>query len=494
VGICAPAAVMLLRSQLGAAVLLHSLHIAALLEYRDAGSRISSASTSSPPSGSKNISAVLFVFLGASVGFAAHFGCHAVGVTGVLALSCLVSGHLTGLLGTAPQAAGSRESSTREADRSRCCSTSSSYRFSTAMLVDAAGIVWISGGFSHMLLLRFDDGACSGTGAGMCLFLVLCVWNVDNGALFAGSAARALHCDPSKLQLQQQMQQPPDSCGPSSSTSSSPSSSPPPSFPPPINAPLDSVASSSSFSATTPPIPPPDPAAWLLGVPKCARTALYSLSPTKTWTGILGGLGLGATTGVCLALFVLARPHNDGNTQQASVDTEPYGSGHHQPESRPSSLSLQSSLPVPLQQLRLPWWWLQRSSGEASPSSSSKSPSSFLNEEEEEETCRVFLLSAPLPCWSSEVWVSLGLGVCVLAVVGDLLESAFKRAARVKVGRRRTEKGKGNMRKGTGKKMIVFFLLAKNTLVECLEKVCLLKGLHCSVLLLEPPYLYYRED
>lgn len=171
-------------------------------------------------------------------------------------------------------------------------------------LIDVLCLLWVTTGFSHLLLLRLFTSH----GFGHCTFLILCVWNVDNGALFAGSSARNLFKG-------------------------------------------NDVIGHQFF-------------------PKQAIKSMEYLSPSKSWTGVVGGLMLGCSTSIFLVYCM-------------------------------SSYSVKDDI------------------------LSSSTPS--LN-----ETCYLFHSTVTLPCWKDEIWYLLGVGISLLAIIGDLFESSLKRFVKIK--------------------------------------------------------------
>lgn len=143
-------------------------------------------------------------------------------------------------------------------------------------------------------------------------------------------------------------------------------------------------------------------------------TALHALSPAKTVTGIVGGLFLGTATAIALGNWPLqmalstTEASTFAATNTASYDTYPG-----------ARLSSESNLPGS-----------DYCEGYGPRSSSH---GSGINSSQECTTCQRWLLSSPMPCWPAARWCGLGIAIACLAVIGDLLESAFKRAAGIKV-------------------------------------------------------------
>jgi phosphatidate cytidylyltransferase len=177
------------------------------------------------------------------------------------------------------------------------------------VLIDVICLLWVTTGFSFLMLLRLSTQH----GFGHCTFLILCVWNVDNGALFAGSSFRSVFKQNDILGQ--------------------------------------------------------------LLFPKSALNAMTYLSPSKSWTGVLGGLALGMMTAVLLAKF--------GMDQAGDKEGEGYN--------------------------RI----VRVDGGEV-------------------EQCYLFHRAVTLPCWSEQVWCLLGVGISLLAVVGDMFESSLKRYVKIK--------------------------------------------------------------
>ena len=261
VAVAAPTAIAALKSTWGSALMLHALHLAAAVEYSKLlGSKATGCGRT------------LFLVATMTVGASSHGGANAVGAVYVLVAAVLVCSHLLQMFPKDPSSDTFRD-----------------------LLVDTAGVTYLGLGFSHMLLLR-NSGE---NGPGHCLFLVLCVWQTDNGALFAGSLSRAVFGGDV----------------------------------------LESL------------------------VPRRAALSLAALSPSKTWAGVVGGLVFGTGTAFALA-SVMVWP----TTLEAAV--QPWGAGQH---------------------------------------------------------CERLLLSAPVPCWPWACWAWLGFAVAILAICGDLVESALKR-------------------------------------------------------------------
>mmetsp|Transcript_65678 Transcript_65678/g.148212 ORF Transcript_65678/g.148212 Transcript_65678/m.148212 type:complete len:335 (-) Transcript_65678:197-1201(-) len=110
-------------------------------------------------------------------------------------------------------------------------------------------------------------------------------------------------------------------------------------------------------------------------VPQRAASALRNLSPTKSWTGVFGGLFLGTMTGWLLGFWVTQNP-------------EPWK----------TSLGYLVAVRSDCGQLRY----------------------------------SASLFCAHLPDWGAAVWTGLGFILSFCAIAGDLFESAVKRAAGVK--------------------------------------------------------------
>jgi len=182
------------------------------------------------------------------------------------------------------------------------------------VLIDVICLLWVTTGFSFLMLLRLSTQH----GFGHCTFLILCVWNVDNGALFAGSSFRSVFKQNDILGQ--------------------------------------------------------------LLFPQPALNAMTYLSPSKSWTGVLGGLTLGMMTAVLLTKFGMAHQHAISSFGAGGKEVGDNGV------------------------------WV----------------------DEEVEQCYLFHRSLTLPCWSEQVWCLLGVGISVLAVVGDMFESSLKRYVKIK--------------------------------------------------------------
>jgi len=142
-------------------------------------------------------------------------------------------------------------------------------------------------------------------------------------------------------------------------------------------------------------------------------TALHALSPAKTVTGLVGGLFLGTATAMALGNWPLQMALSTSEaltfaaTSSATYDT-----------CTGSRSSIESNLP---------------GSDDCEGYAPSSSLGSGINSSRECTTYQCWLLSSPMPCWPAARWCGLGIAIACLAVIGDLLESAFKRAAGIKV-------------------------------------------------------------
>ena len=256
-------------------------------------------------------------------------------------------------------------------------------------------------------------------------------FKTDNGALFAGSAARAL--SGVKTSETDKSRASSDNSSSSSSSSSSRSRSSNRSSTSKDNSSSGSGSSSSSSSGssndssissssqrrtkfTASSIQTSDPvAAWCGTAGRQLAAALQALSPAKTVSGLAGGLILGTATAAALGVWPLqvAPP-----TVEAAAHATTATSYDTYTGAAPSD---ENNLGGPYD---CEGYGLNSNLGSTSSSNSSNSG---------ECTCQRWLLTSSMPCWPAAWWCALGISIACLAVIGDLIESAFKRTAGIKV-------------------------------------------------------------
>jgi CDP-diglyceride synthetase len=153
----------LLRTQAGAAAVIHVLQFLALREWCLLTEVIEN----------KTSSRLLLPVIGIVLGLSAQVSGHALAVATITSGCGLVLARLSSL----------------EPDGEN--SLNSVRRVGVGLALELLGVVYVGLGFCHMLLLRCEGDGADHRAFRHCVFLCAVVWNSDNGALFAGRAAGA---------------------------------------------------------------------------------------------------------------------------------------------------------------------------------------------------------------------------------------------------------------------------------------------------------------
>jgi CDP-diglyceride synthetase len=183
------ATVALLKDPRGAALLLHTLHGIALVEYVQAARNTMGSTTAT-----SSLRQYLSVVAGMIASATSHHRFHCATLCTVLVATAIVVFRLLHNDGYSSRGREKKDMPAPGADDQRSLAVQRQLRLA---VVDLLSLFWISLGFAHLLLLNLNFNSKKSArgpnssidvteGPGHCLFVILVCWAADTGALFAG--------------------------------------------------------------------------------------------------------------------------------------------------------------------------------------------------------------------------------------------------------------------------------------------------------------------